>query len=1578
IDLLQSPSHEGYMNTIALLAGNNVDCKTLQRYPDVPTTSWRISLRSMDSFQGLTTKSPSSCIDRWLQIQIFYDHVSFYLKCKIGRAAGGKLRDKNTDESWEIIEYLALYNYEGSNDTKEFVKQVKPHALGTTFEARVRDYMAAHTKRMKRFKNAIFMQREEINDRMTEMFGLLKELMTSRAPEKVLIREEAKFPVTKNTETKMPVKEAVKEDEAENAPNRKAKKEKTTEVTYSLKAKESFIVWDPQVVSDLCILKFWFRRNSYEKLFFKEEMEQENIQTSGTTKLPILKQVAQTIEGSLTPHIVGHVTADEKIQKKNDVKARSMLLMALLNEHLMTFNQYKDSKSLFDAITTRFGRNDATRKTQKTLLKQMYENFSAQSTESLDSIFNRLQNIVSQLAVLGESISQEDLNLKFLRILPSEWNTHVVVWRNKSDLDKIKQIHKDDLEEMDLKWQLALLSMTAKRFFQKTDGTFYKRMHSAKEPGEHKQESRNHKRTVNVEDTSSKAMVEINGASFDWSYTADDEAPTNMAFVAFLDSEYDELRVEFNKSECNLANYKRGLALLEEQIVHYKKNKSILNENIVVLKRDILIKDSKIVVLKSKLEKISKEKDDIKIKLKIFENASQSLDKLIRSQITNKSKRGLGYISCNDVPPPHTGRFLPPRIDLSHTGLPEFVEPSVESYRVKPIEVVTQTSSVKIFEPVKENNDAPLIEDWESEGEDEVESPPKIKRKIIEPSVDKVEVDIPKQNDKPARIPVKYAEMYRTQRPRGANTIKGKGWPVNPKSTRRSFQRRTTYNNRNFSQIVNNVKGKVNTARPYSAVLNVVMANKGKADHSHKQLEDQGCFDSRCSRHMTGNISYLTEFKEFDGGYVAFGGGAKGGKITGKGIIRTCKPNFKDVYFVKELKFNLFSVLQMCDKKNSVLFTDTECFILSPDFKLADESHVLLKVTRKNNMYNVDMKNIVPKKDLTCLVAKVTNDESMLWHMRLGHINFKILINLLRKTLLENRVLVVKPHFKTPYELFRGRTPGFSFMRPFGCHVTILNTLDQLGKFDGKSNEGFFIGYSTNSKAFKVYNTRTRKLEENLHINFLENKRIITGTNSNDFTGKRASFNADSDGDNKDNDGPCKESEIDNQERPNAENNTKDVNTIRPSINTASLNINTASLTVNTIRKSDDFFGTDNDMRSLDGVEVDIGNISITYPVPTTLNKRIHKDHSLNNVISDMQFGVQTRKITVTTDEQGFISAIYEEKTHVDLHTCLFACFLSQEEPKRITNALKDPAWLKAMQEELMQFHLQKVWTLVDLHRDKRAIEGIDYDEVFALVARIKSIRLFLAYTSFMGFLVYQMDVKSTFLYGRIKEDVYVCQPLGFEDPDYPDKVYRVEKALYGVHQAPRAWYETLAKYLLDNGFHRGKIDQTLFIKRQKEDILLVQVYENSPSFLGLKVKQKSDGIFISQDNYVDEILRKFKYADVKSASTLTDKEKALLKDSDGDDVDVHLYRSMIGSLMYLTSSRPNIMFVVYSDYAGASLDKKSTSRGCQFLGCRLILWQCKKQTVVAIFTTEVEYMAAASCCGQVLWIQNQLLDYRD
>ncbi|GKA82760.1 putative ribonuclease H-like domain-containing protein [Tanacetum coccineum] len=336
-------------------------------------------------------------------------------------------------------------------------------------------------------------------------------------------------------------------------------------------------------------------------------------------------------------------------------------------------------------------------------------------------------------------------------------------------------------------------------------------------------------------------------------------------------------------------------------------------------------------------------------------------------------------------------------------------------------------------------------------------------------------------------------------------------------------------------------------------------------------------------------------------------------------------------------------------------------------------------------------------------------------------------------------------------------------------------------------------------------------------------------------------------------------------------------------------------------------------------------------PIPTT---RIDKDHPKDQIIGDLNSAIQTRRMTKIFDEHAMVSYINKQRrtNHKDYQNCLFACFLSQKEPKKVIQALADPSWVKVMQEELLKFKLQKVWTLVDLPNGYTQEEGIDYDEVFAPVARIEAIRLFLAYASFMRFIVYQMDVKSAFLYGTIEEEVYVYQPPGFEDPHFPDKVYK-----------------------------------------------------------------KDDGIFINQDKYVADILKKFDFVTVKTASTPMEPNKALVKDEEADNVDVHLYRSMIGSLMYLTASRPDITFAVCacarfqvtpkishlhavkrifrylkgqpklglwyprdspfdleafsdSDYAGASLDRKST------IGA--------------------EYVAAANCCGQVLWIQNQMLDY--
>nr|GEX03923.1 putative ribonuclease H-like domain-containing protein [Tanacetum cinerariifolium] len=549
-----------------------------------------------------------------------------------------------------------------------------------------------------------------------------------------------------------------------------------------------------------------------------------------------------------------------------------------------------------------------------------------------------------------------------------------------------------------------------------------------------------------------------------------------------------------------------------------------------------------------------------------------------------------------------------------------------------------------------------------------------------------------------------------------------------------------------------------------------------------------------------------------------------GGKITSKGKIRTGKLDFDDVYFVKEHKFNLFSVSQMCDKKNNVLFTDTECIILSSNFKLPDENHVLLRVSRENNMYNVDLKNIVPSGDLTCLFAKATLDESNLWHRRLGYINFKTMNKLVKGNLVRGLPSKVFKNNHTCVACKKGKQhrassktkPVISVSNPYkgnqpNSSAGIQEHFD--AKKAGDGNVQQYVLFPLWSFSFKVpQNTNAdttfevKEPESAVHVS----PSSCDKTKKHDDKTKR---------------------EAKGKSPPNSINNTNTFSAAGPNI----------------------------------------------------------------VVSSNFELGGQS--------------------SYVD--------------PSQYPNDPDMPAL-----EDILILMMKKILE-----------EGIDFEEVFAQVARIEPIRLFLAYASFMGFMVYQMDVKSAILYGTIKEEVYVCQPPGFEDPDYPDKVYKVVKALYGLHQAPRAWYAKLANYLLKNGFQRGKIDQTLFIKKQKGDILLIQVdvndiifgYTNKDLckafkklmkdkfqmssmgeltfFLGLQVKQKQDAIFISQDKYVAEILRKFGLTDGKSASTPIDTEKPLLKDPDGEDGKPHL------GLWYPKDSPFNLVAYSDSDYAGASLD---------------------------------------------------------
>ncbi|GJW57052.1 putative ribonuclease H-like domain-containing protein [Tanacetum coccineum] len=1064
------------------------------------------------------------------------------------------------------------------------------------------------------------------------------------------------------------------------------------------------------------------------------------------------------------------VTDEEKTNKKNDVKARSLLLMALPYEHQLTFS------------------NASTKKTQKTLLKQQYENFSASSAESLDSIFNRLQKIVSRHAILGVVIAQEDLNSKFLSSLPPEWNTHVVVWMNKPEVETmsiddlynnfkivkqkvkksigassgaqnlafitapstsstndantaspqvstaspnvnaaspqistasvsdnavyafmvenpngsnllhqdLKQIHEDDLEAMDLKWQLSLLSMRAKKYYQRTGKKIFinandiagydkskvecynchKLGHFTREcraprskEGQFKNQD-NTRKQGNNKDTSSKAMLAIDGVGFDWSDMAEEQVQTNMSLMTFSDS-------ELNQTEFTTATYKRGLATVEEQLITYRKNEVLFSEEVAALKRE----------------------------------ASKDLDQLLGSQITDKSKKGLGYSA---VPPPHPLIYnRPKKLDLSYSSLDEFKEPEFKGYDPENSEQESNVVCEKKSNDSKENSDESLVEEQVSQDTST----------FVESSL---------------------------------NVDKETVFHVN---------------------------------------------KKGKS-----QQDDKGFVDSGCSRHMTGNITYLLDFKEFDGGYVAFGGGAYGGRITSKGTLKTNSLDFKDVYFVNELKFNLVSVSQMCDKKNYILFTNTECLVLSPNFKLPDENQTLLKIPRKDNMYSFDMKNIVPKESLTCLVAKATLDESMLWHRRLGHINFKNINKLVKDNLVrglptkrfendetcvaclkgkqhrasckskvlnpitkplfmlhmdlfgptfvsslmhkkkyclvvtdyyskftwvfflttkddtseilkkfikeienlvdkkvkiirsdngtetpqqngvaerrnmtlieaartmladsklpttfwaeavsiacyvQNRVLVVEPHNKTPYELFRGFKLALSFMRPFGCHVTILNTLDSLGKFDGKSNEGIISNESAGTQGELNTGTSEEISQDRIVMTIWKDASYFDSPTKDVDNGEPKTAN---DAQKQIKDDP----DIKNveQDKFKDDSSTKEVNAVGQHVNTASPNVNTGSIKLNVVGPSVNT-ASSNEQDSLkdmftmgvshtleathieffsdeDEPEVDLGNITNSYTVPTTPNTIIHKDHPIDNVIGDVKLSVQTRRMTKPTSE---------------------------------------------------------------------------------------------------------------------------------------------------------------------------------------------------------------------------------------------------------------------------------------------------------------------------------------------------------
>nr|GEV03886.1 hypothetical protein [Tanacetum cinerariifolium] len=791
---------------------------------------------------------------------------------------------------------------------------------------------------------------------------------------------------------------------------------------------------------------------------------------------------------------------------------------------------------------------------------------------------------------------------------------------------------------------------------------------------------------------------------------------------------------------------------------------------------------------------------------------------------------------------------------------------------------------------------------------------------------------------------------------------------------------------------------------------------------------------------MTGNISYLSDYEPYQGGHVSFRQG--GGKITGKGIIKTGKLEFENVYFVKDLKYNLFSVSQICNNKNSVLFTDSECIVLGRDFKLKDDTNVLLKTPRQHNMYSIDLNNIIPHKDLTCLVAKASANECMLWHRRLVHLNFKTMNKLVRhnlvkclpskcfvndhtcvaclkgkqhkascKTKLVNSVtmpihtlhmdlfgptsvsilnqkwycLFVTDDFSrftwTFFLKTKDETSGI--LRNFITEIENIKELkvkiircDNGGEFKNKEmndfcsrkgikrefsnaripqqngvakkrnrtlikeartmladaklsvtfwaeavNTAFYVQNrvlgSLMQKGMKVillgalclvkhlgFNKRTKRVEENLHVDFLENKLNKKGAGPNWLF---------------------------------------DIDTLTNSMNYVPVVVAGTSST--------NFSGTKDAVSQY--VKKDVS--SLRYIALPNWFHEAHLESSTSNAQdacnadAPESSGISNPTATSKNPSTDQMETLAVESAIPTVSLPVLTAYL--ETYPKITSGSrlisKGPKLGRSYARRTSSIQNSECWSLVDCpkrvrpigtkwvlknKKDERGIvirnkarlvaqghtqeEGIDYEEVFAPFARIEAIRLFLAYASFMGFTVYQMDVKSVFPYGTIDEEVYVMQPLRFQDPEFPARVYKVEKAMYGLHHAPRAWYGTLSKYLLTNGFQRGTIDHTLFIRRHRGDFILVQVHQVTP-----------------KECHLHAVKRIFRY--LKGHPKL--------------------------GLWYPKDSPFDLAAYSDSDYGGATQDRKSTTGGCQFLGQRLISWQCKKQTNVATSTTEAVYVAAAS-----------------
>ncbi|GJX02165.1 putative ribonuclease H-like domain-containing protein [Tanacetum coccineum] len=1203
------------------------------------------------------------------------------------------------------------------------------------------------------------------------------------------------------------------------------------------------------------------------------------------------------------------VSADEYLVLQRESKARSTLISALPDEHMSDFNHMIDAKDIWDAIKAKFGSNEESRKLQKTMLKQAFAEFKMTSEEGLDKCYERMQKMLTQMNSLKIKPEQEEVNMCFLRALPESWRQVSLSLRARGGLDL--------LTFEDLYSKLKFLESDVRGYARPSHAAFVgSSSTSQNKPAVHGSNSSSSYPSYfpSPQTSSNEHSIKVSKVVDDvvYSLLADHEKDQQLCF-----DDLDQL----NKQDLEEYDLKHQMAMLSIRVRSViRRGTSLESVEHQPLKQNYLT---------SKLGKKGNSQPDMRA-LEDNEVETRSLD--VYGMMANSAE---SVDSANCVLVSAEG-FVSADCSVSAGGAQISDQPLAF---VRELSMTVESKKGLGFHNLVGDDDWGFGNSEFSVFTTDLED---IGANPIYNRFDKV--------DHMKAVPPPMTGNYMP-----------------------------TSNASDDNEIVREYGKQTSLQKPSPKDFSSLDSRIGVLG-SEPSTSDNDSQDSTSVK-STGSASEETR--------------VTGSILVTSNLIKDCD------YYEKRLDKGRGSRNNDSKRKTPIVVSADRSNPISADTPIsaefpnsadkgkpicADSSNsaessipagYVIPARRarngRHNLYTFSLNDFSSQGNITCLLAKASVDESTKWHRRFSRYDDSDSDD-------EQDVIIIPSQAQAGMNLSK----------------TFFVSAERSPPTSPVSAEDF-------NSAGRTINSAGRKSNS-------------AGRSQDDLGGPSLRFPTPSE-----------------LESSDLHDGSKIYNYPDSGIFTSS-------------SYDDEYIGPD------------VTNMKSTIDVNTTATTRVHNVHSPSLIIGNVSSPVQTRSQLKEKKQSAsaFVSYIQHQcrNNHIDIQLYIFACFLSQMEPASVDQALNDSDWVEAIQEEMQQFKNQQVWVLVELPKGKRAIgtkwilknkrdargivcrnkarlvaqghrqeEGIDYTEVFAPVARVEAIRLFLAFASFMGFMVYQMDVKSAFLNGKIEEEVYVTQPKGFVDPQHPKKVYKVVKALYGLHQAPRAWYATLSSFLLKNGYRRGTIDQTLFLKKNAKDIILVQVYVDDiifgstrqdwsdefeslmqsefemssmgqlTFFLGLQVDQRKDGIFIHQQKYVQDILTKFDMVDNKAASTPFEPPK--LKDNSSSDaaVNVHYYSACARNQVSPTTSNLLAVKRIFkylkafpklglwyprdspfhleafsdSDYAGAAGDRKSTTGECQYLGRRLISWQCKKQTIVATSSCEAEYVAAASCCGQLM-----------